>query len=298
MTLLRSLWGNRKARVGVVLLALILLATVLGPLWVPDPAAYLGDPLQAPSVAHPLGTTGMGQDVLAQTLVGARLTLAVGFATGLLVVVIGALVGGAAGYLGGRTDELLTLLINVFLVMPGLPLMVVLAAWLPAGPLTMMGVMVLTGWAWNARVLRSQVLTLRQRDFVAAAVVSGEPAWRVVVVEILPNMASLLASSWIGATIYAIGAQVGLEFLGLGDLNLVTWGTNLYWATNDAALLTGSWWTFVPTGLGIALTGFALTLVNFGIDEVTNPRLRATRDQAGPPTSTPVLHLPPEGGHG
>lgn len=298
MTLFTSLWANAKARVGLVLLLAIVLATVVGPLFVPDPVAWLGDPLEAPSAAHPLGTTGMGQDVLAQTLVGARLTLSVGFATGLLVVALGAFIGGCAGYFGGRTDELLTLLINVFLVMPGLPLMVVLAAWLPAGPVTMMGVMVLTGWAWNARVLRSQVLTLRQRDFVAAAVVGGEPAWRVVVVEILPNMASLLTSSWIGATIYAIGAQVGLEFLGLGDLNLVTWGTNLYWATNDAALITGSWWTFVPTGLGVALTGFALTLINFGIDEVTNPRLRATRDQAGPPTSTPVLHAPGEAAHG
>lgn len=298
MSLLRQLWRNRKARAGLVLLGTLLLFAVLGPPVALDPTAYLSDPLQPPSASHWLGTTGMGQDVLAQTLVGARLTLAVGVATGLAVVALGALVGGAAGYFGGRVDEALTLLTNVFLVMPGLPLMVVLAAWLPSGPLTMMGVMVLTGWAWNARVLRSQVLTLRRRDFVDAAVVAGEPSWRVLTVEILPNMASLLASSVIGATVYAIGAQVGLEFLGLGDLSLVTWGTNLYWATNDAALLTGSWWTFVPTGLCIALTGFGLTLVNFGIDEITNPRLAATRDQSGPPVSTPVLHTPPEPTHG
>lgn len=298
MSLLRQLWHNRKARAGLVLLGTLLLLAVLGPLVALDPTAYLSDPLQPPSASHWLGTTGMGQDVLAQTLVGARLTLAVGVATGLAVVALGAVVGGAAGYFGGRVDEALTLLTNVFLVMPGLPLMVVLAAWLPSGPLTMMGVMVLTGWAWNARVLRSQVLTLRRRDFVDAAVVAGEPSWRVLTVEILPNMASLLASSVIGATVYAIGAQVGLEFLGLGDLSLVTWGTNLYWATNDAALLTGSWWTFVPTGLCIALTGFGLTLVNFGIDEITNPRLAATRDQSGPPVSTPVLHTPPEPTHG
>jgi peptide/nickel transport system permease protein len=208
------------------------------------------------------------------------------------VVMLGSLVGGAAGYFGGRVDNLLTLLINVFLVMPGLPLMVVLAAWLPPGPVTMTAVLVLTGWAWNARVLRSQVLTLRQRDFVSASVVAGEPAWRIIVVEILPNMSSLIASMLLGATLYAIGAQVGLEFLGLGDLNTVTWGTNLYWATNDSALLTGSWWTFVPTGLAIALTGLSLSLINFGIDEVTNPRLKTTRDTTGPPRSTQVLHTP------
>ena len=90
-------------------------------------------------------------------------------------------------------------------------------------------------------------------------------------------MASLLLSAFIGATIYAIGAQVGLEFLGLGDIGKVTWGTNLYWASNDAALLTGSWWTFVPTGVCIAMLGFALTLISFGMDEITNPRLLSTR---------------------
>ena len=155
-------------------------------------------------------------------------------------------------------------------------------------------VMVLTGWAWTARVLRAQVLSLRQRDYVAAAIVAGEPGYRVLLVEILPNMASLLASAWIGATLYAIGAQVGLEFLGLGDLNAVSWGTNLYWATNDAALLTGSWWTFLPTGCGVALTGFALSLVNFGLDEITSPRLAASAGGSGPPQATPVLHLGPE----
>ena len=294
MSGLRSVLSNPKARVGVILVVLMVLSAVIGPLFAQDPLAFQSEPLQPPSASHWMGTTGMGQDVLSQTLLGGRITLAVAFAAGLGVVVIGALVGGAAGYFGGRVDDALSMLINVFLVMPGLPLMVVLAAWLPTGPLTMLGVLVLTGWAWNARVLRSQVLTLRQRDFVAAAVVSGEPSWRVIVVEILPNMGSLLASAWIGATVYAIGAQVGLEFLGLGDLNSVTWGTNLYWATNDSALLTGSWWTFVPTGLCIAITGFAMTLINFGIDEITNPRLAASNEQVGPPRSTEVLHIDEE----
>ena len=163
-------------------------------------------------------------------------------------------------------------------MMPGLPLMVILASWLPPGPLTLMGVLVLTGWAWNARVIRSQMMSYRGRDFVSAAIVSGERNIRIIVIEIMPRMLSLLASSFIGASIYAIGAQVGLEFLGLGDVSAITWGTNLYWASNDLALLTGSWWTFVPTGLSIALVSFGLTLINFGIDEVTNPRLISERN--------------------
>jgi len=287
---------NRKATLGLVLVVAMLLVAFVGPWFVGDPIAFVSQPLQPPSTVHWLGTTGQGQDVLAQTVAGARLTLAVGFATGFGVVFIGALIGGAAGYFGGRVDDLLSLLMNVFLVMPGLPLMVVIAAWLPAGPWSMLAVLVFTGWAWNARVLRAQVLSIAKRDFVAAARVSGESHLRIIVMEILPNLLSLMGSSFIGGTVYAIGAQVGLEFLGLGDLSQVTWGTNLYWAANDAALLTGSWWTFVPTGLGIALTSFGLTLLNFGLDEITNPRLTAQRAWAklipgGAPTggATPVV---------
>jgi peptide/nickel transport system permease protein len=122
------------------------------------------------------------------------------------------------------------------------------------------------------------MMSLKGRDFVLAAIISGESNTRIIFVEIMPRMLSLLASSFIGASIYAIGAQVGLEFLGLGDVSTVSWGTNLYWASNDLALLTGSWWTFVPTGLSIALISFSLTLINFGIDEVTNPRLISERN--------------------
>lgn len=281
---MKGLLRNPRARVGLVLLALFVLVATIGPLLVQDPNAFAARPLQPPSGDHWFGTTGQGQDVLAQTVVGARMTLGVGVLTGALVVMIGALVGGLAGTLGGRFDDILSLIINVFLVLPGLPLMVVLAAWLPAGPASMTAVLVLTGWAWNARVLRAQSLSLRQRDFVQAARVAGEGPLRIVVGEILPNLSGLLVSSFIGATVYAIGAQVGLEFLGLGDLGTVTWGTNLYWASNDQALLTGSWWTFIPTGVSIALVGFGLALVNFGLDELSNPRL-AHPVQTGP---TPV----------
>jgi len=223
------------------------------------------------------GTNGQGQDVFSQTIWGARQTLFVGFSAGIIVVVIGALIGGIAGFYGGRVDDFLSLITNIFLVMPGLPLMVILASWLPPSPGTLLGVLVLTGWSWNARVIRSQMITFRNRDFVSAAIISGETNFRIITVEIMPRMLSLLASSFIGASIYAIGAQVGLEFLGLGDISTVTWGTNLYWASNDLALLTESWWTFVPTGLSIAIVSFSLTLINFGIDEVSNPRLISER---------------------
>ena len=288
---------DRKAATGAVVLALFAFVGIFGPMLVGDPQALVGIPLQSPSWHHLLGTTGQGQDVLAQLVVGTRISLAIGFGVGLVVVLIGALVGVTAGFYGGRVDGLLSLLFNVFLVIPGLPLAIVIAAYLPSGPLTLALVLVVTGWAWNARVLRAQTLSVRQRDFVAAAIVTGESDLRIITSEILPTMTSLLVAQVIGSTIYAIGAQVGLEFLGLGDVSTVTWGTNLYWAQNDAALLTGAWWTFAPTGLCVALVGFALSMLNSGFDEITNPRLQLERAWRGylesrgfkPTRSTPVV---------
>jgi peptide/nickel transport system permease protein len=264
----------------MIVLAFALIA-LIGPFLVGDPMAFDAIPHSPPSGTLLLGSTGQGQDVLAQTVVGARQTLLVALLAGLGVVVLGTLIGGLAAFYGGWIDEVLSALINVFLVIPGLPLMVILAAWMPPGPLTMIAVLTLTGWAWNARVLRAQVLGIRQRDFVSAAIVSGESTLSVLFRDILPNMLSLLMTCFIGATVYAIGAQVGLEFIGLGDPSSVTWGTNLYWARNDSALLMGAWWTFVPAGVAIALVGFGLTLLNFGIDEVTNPRLRGKESGGG-----------------
>jgi peptide/nickel transport system permease protein len=278
---LRRLTRHRKAAVGGSLLVFFLLLALVGPFFVMDPTELVGRPHQPPSAAHWFGTTGQGQDVLAQTVVGSRETLAVGFAVGALVTLIGALMGITAGYLGRRVDDVLSLTTNVFLVIPGMPLAIVLGAYLPSGPLRMVAVLTVAGWAWNARVFRAESLALRGRDFVSAAVVTGESHSRIVSRELLPNMASLLGSSFIGNTLYAVGAQVGLEFLGLGDVSAVTWGTNLYWAGNDAALLTRSWWIFVPTGVCIALVGFSLTLVSSAIDEMTNPALRVHK--AAPP---------------
>lgn len=293
----RQLLANRKASFGLIVVTSFIILAVLAPALVKDPSAFLAVPLQPPSSEYWLGTTGQGQDVFAQTLVGARTSLWIGFFVGITVVIIGTSMGIAAGYFGGAVDDGLTTLINVFLIMPGLPLAVVLAAYLPAGPFTLAFVLIVTGWSWHARVIRAQTLSLRHKDFVNAAIVAGESHLRIMFVEILPNMTSLIVSGFIGATVYAIGAQVGLEFLGLGDVSVVTWGTNLYWAANNQALLTESWWTIVPTGLAIAIVGFALVMINFAIDEVTNPRLKAEAawseqvEQAGvvPGFSTPVI---------
>ncbi|MGD9140091.1 MAG: ABC transporter permease [bacterium] len=294
---LKAIRRDRKANVGAVIITVFVVIAIIGPWLAGSPDELVGMPLQPPSTEHWLGTTGQGQDVLAQLVAGSRISLAIGFAVGLTVVLVGAIVGVTAGYFGGWVDSVLSLLFNVFLVIPGLPLAIVIAAYLPTGPFTLGFVLVVTGWAWNARVLRAQTLSQRRRDFVAAAVVAGESNFRIITREILPTMTSLMVAQVIGSTVYAIGAQVGLEFLGLGDVSSVTWGTNLYWAQNDAALLTGAWWTFAPTGLCVALVGFGLTMLNSGFDEITNPRLQLERiwrmflgqRRIKPGRSTPVV---------
>jgi peptide/nickel transport system permease protein len=276
--LLRQLIDSKKALAGLILLALFALLALLAPVLVPgDPSFINSTGSQAPSAAHWLGTTAKGQDVLALTLWGARSSLFVGFTVGLVATAVAIVVGLAAANFGRVVDDALTLVTNIFLLLPGLPLLIILAAFLPPGPSTVILVLVVTGWAGSARVLRAQAKSIRGKDFVAAAVVTGERPLRIMFREILPNMASVVMTTLLGCVIFGIGAQAGLEFLGLGDSSVVSWGTNLYWASNDGALMTGAWWAFAPSGLCIALVAFAIALVNYAVDEITNPRLRNRR---------------------
>lgn len=276
--LLRQLAGNKKALAGLALLALFALLALLAPVLAPgDPSLINSTGSQVPSATHWFGTTAKGQDVLALTLWGARSSLFVGFTVGLAATGVAILVGLASAYFGRVVDDALTLVTNIFLLLPGLPLLIILAAFLPPGTATVILVLVVTGWAGSARVLRAQAKSIRGKDFVAAAVVTGERPLRIMFREILPNMASVVMTTLLGCVIFGIGAQAGLEFLGLGDSSVVSWGTNLYWASNDGALMTGRWWAFVPSGLCIALVAFALSLVNYAVDEITNPRLRSRR---------------------
>lgn len=268
--------ANRKATIGASIFLAFVLVAIFAPWIAPyDPKEFVARPHQPPSSEFWFGTTGSGNDVFSQTVYGTRISLGTGLIVGVSVTIIGAVVGMSAGYFRGRVDDILSLMTNVFLIIPSLPLLVVLAAFLPAGFWTIIAVLTMTGWAWGSRVLRSQTLSLREKDYVASAVVSGENSFRIIFAEILPNMLSIMVAGMFGAVTYAIGAQAGLEFLGLGNPSITSWGTNLYWAQNNAGLLTGAWWTFVPSGTCIALVAFSMSLINYAIDEVTNPRLRS-----------------------
>jgi peptide/nickel transport system permease protein len=284
-SLLRTITSNPKIVVGLGVVAFFLLMALAAPLLTPyDPNASVVTGSLPPSSAHILGTTGLGQDLFAQLAYGARITLLVGFVAAIGSTMLQVLFGLSSAYFGGIIDEALSLIINVFLVLPGLPLTIVLASLASVNganrnEFVIALVLMFTSWSYGARVLRAQTLSLKEREFVAAARASGESTWRIISAEILPNEVSLIASTFIGTFVYAVGAEVALEFLGLGNTSRASWGVILYWAQNDAALIVGKWWLFVPAGLCIALLCAGLTFINFGIDELANPRLRAERPQ-------------------
>ena len=268
-----------KAKIGAVVLGLFVLAAVIGPLVMPydpsfsNPAPSLA--LHAPDAAHLLGTTQSGQDVLSQLLVGIRLTLELALFVGIAATALSVIVGVTAAFLGGLWDDLLSLTSNVFLVIPSLPLLILLLGYLPQkGQLATIVVLSGLGWPWGARVIRAQTLTIRNRDFIAASRETGERTWRIIAFEIVPNEISLIAANFVNTVLYAIGTSVALAFIGLADLNSWSLGTILYWAQSQQALQLGAWWWFVPPGLAVALIGTALVLLNSGIDELGNPRLR------------------------
>jgi peptide/nickel transport system permease protein len=295
-----------KAKVGAIMLGLFALIAIIGPFVAPYNPSYQNPSqalsLAAPSAAHWLGTTLPGEDVLSQLLTGIRLTLELGLLVGVIATALSVLVGVTAGYLGGVWDEVLMLISNVFLVIPALPLLIVLLGYLPrTGQTATILVLAGLGWPWGARVIRAQTLSIRGRDFVAAARETGESGWRIITFEIVPNEVSLIAANFVNTVLYAIGASVALAFIGLTNTSTWSLGTILFWAQGEEALQLGAWWWFLPPGLAVALMGTALVLLNSGIDELGNPRLRDANRRAKvdgrrlqPNAPTPVVRAAAE----
>lgn len=268
---------------GVVIVGLITLFGLIGPYFVQDPHDSDNPALLPPGPGHPLGTTKLGYDVLAQLAWGTRGSLFIGLVAGVVTLVLAILFGILAGYFGGVLDEFLTLGTNIMLVIPGLPLVMVIAAYFQntpgLGPLARSSLLIalilgVTSWAGSAVVLRAQAKSLRTREYVAAAKVAGERPMRVIFVEILPNLVPLIAAQFIFGIIFAVLGEAGLSYLGLGPTGSITLGTMLNDAQTGQAVGTGAWWWFVPPGAIIALLGAGLSLINFAIDEVIDPKLR------------------------
>ena len=301
----RALFRDRKGTAGAILLLLFVVLAVFPGQIAPYNPAYIGFPRGlGPSAAHWLGTTSQGQDIYSQLIWGARYSLILAVAAGGLATVIAVLVGVTAAYRGGLWDGILSLITDVLLVIPILPLIIVIAAYLrSAGLADIIIVLGALGWSYGARQLRVQALSLRNRDFLTAASVRGERGSYIIVAEILPTMTSLIVATFLGAAVFAVLTAAGLQFVGLGDPSAQSWGTMLYWAQNNEALGAGlPLWAIMP-GVCIALLGGAFAFLNYAFDEISNPALRPVRRltrkpairSGGHPAGSADGQAPPDG---
>jgi peptide/nickel transport system permease protein len=287
--ILALLTSNKKLLIGSCMVAFFILMAIFAPVLTHyNPSNFSNDLSLPPSAKHWLGTTTKGEDVFAQLVYGARVSLVIGFVSAIGSSLLQILFGLSAGYFGGVIDDVLSLIMNVFLVLPGLPLAIVLSSFaptqgfvasstIPTGFIVLTLVLLFTTWSYGARVLRAQTMSLREREFVTAAKASGETSFRIIFAEILPNEIALVVSNFVTTTVYTILAEVALEYLGLGDTAVSSWGVMLYWAQLNQVFLGGQWWWFVPPGLCVAIICAGLTFINFGIDELANPRLRSDK---------------------
>jgi peptide/nickel transport system permease protein len=271
---------NPKSCTGIAMVGFIVIIALIAPLIsVAHPNDFnLLAARQSPSWNHLFGTTDQGSDIFSQVVLGARRSLLLGAAAGVLATGVAAILGITAAYSGGIVDDVVNFLINVFLTIPPIPLLVVVSGYLKdRGMMTMIVVLAVVLWAFEARILRGQALSLKSRDFIVAAKAAGESTRRIVFGELVPNMISRIAAAFVLVFYIALLTDAGLEFLGLGDMTKTSWGVTLYWAQTNSTVLQGEWWPFFFPGAALAFTVLGLVLLLAGIDEVSNPRLRTER---------------------
>jgi peptide/nickel transport system permease protein len=269
------LLGSWRGRAGVAVIGLFVFLAIFGSLIAPDdPNASSLDILAKPSTEHWLGTTEQGSDVFSQLLVGARVSIVVGFAAAAISAVLGAAVGLVGGYFGGWTDRILDSFENWFLVIPQIPLMIVLARLLEPSLTVLIGVIGLTSWAGTGRIVRAQVLTLRERAFVERARALGARDSYIIRTHILPNTLPLIFANTVLIVAIAVLSEAALAFLGLGDPTRISWGTMLENAFSAGAPSAGAWWYLIPPGLCITLLVLAVSMLGYMLEEFVNPRLK------------------------
>ena len=267
---------SKKVLVGIAILAVFAILALLAPIIAPgDPNEFVGPLGAPPSAEYWFGTTTFGQDVFAQFVHGLVATFVVGFLGGGIAALIGMTVGFVAGYRGGRIDEVLNVITNVVLVIPTLAVLIVVTAYLQTRGLLLEAAFIgFTSWPWAARAIRAQTFSLKSREFVDLAKISGVSSWRVVFREIAPNMSSYLFLTFILLFGSAILIAASLDFIGLGPTSGISLGLMMYNAVAWSALQLGMWWWFIPPGIGITAIVGALYVTNVGLDEIFNPRLR------------------------
>lgn len=276
------LFTNPKVVVGFAIVGFFVLIAIIGPWIVYDllginPRAVDYDAIaQPPSAQHWLGTNTTGQDIFAQVTVGVRGSIVVGALAGTIATVLAVVVGTTSGYIGGNTDRTINAIVNVLMTLPGFALLFIIAGYVQNASYLLIALVIgLLGWPGGARAIRAQTLSLRSRDFTSALRTAGESTWRIILVEVIPHLGGIISAMFLTALVSGIFAEASLAFLGLGDTSGITWGTMISQAQGSGAILRGQWWYFLPPGLCIALIGFATAMINFGLDEITNPKLNA-----------------------
>ncbi len=272
-------WEDRLGRVGLILLGFTTVIAVVGPIAFPfdpkDVGKTAADILKPPSVVHWLGTDELGRDVFRATIEGARLSLLIGLVATAISIVVGATVGIAAGYRGGTLDGVLMRITDFFLVLPALPLIIVLAALFGQSTVVLVLVIGLTSWPSTARIVRSQVLSLRERRFITRIRSLGATDFWIVRYHILANVLPLIFANTVLVIAGSILAEATLAFLGLGDPVHVSWGTMLHFAFDSGATGRGAWWYVLPPGIGIVVVVLGFVLAGHTLDRILNPRLRS-----------------------
>ena len=269
---------NTKLVIGFCVVLAFLALAIVGP-WLTDATPFeFGYPLgEPPSREYWLGTTAPGQDVFAQFVYGLRSSFIVGALAAVIASAIGMAVGFVGGYRGGVIDDVLSMLTNIVLVIPTLAVLIIVSAYLSVGSLRSEAILIgLTSWPWAARAIRAQTFSLSQRDFVSLARLSGQGTTKVILREIAPNMSSYLFLTFILLFGGAVLTAATLDFLGLGPSQVMSLGLMMNTAVSNAALQLGMWWWFIPPGVGITAIVGGLYVMNVGLDEVFNPRLRRT----------------------
>ena len=265
--------------IGLIIVAALVLVAIFAPALAPyDPTERVGRPFATPSAEHPLGTNDIGQDLLSELIYGTRVSLTVGLVAATVALLIGTTVGIIAGFYPRLLGSVLMRIVDIVLILPFLPLLIILAAYLGRSLLNTVLVIGILIWAGSARVIRSQVLSLTQRDYVVAARAMGARDLHIIVKHILPLTLLLAIGEFVQATAGAILLEASLSFLGLGDPLQKSWGSILYWAQVRGAFLTPAWqWWVLPPGLMIMAAALGFALIGFALEQRVNPRLRQAR---------------------
>lgn len=274
-SLFRSIRSNRAGQIGLILLLIILISAILAPWIAPfNPYERVSTPFQKPSAKHLLGTNDIGQDIFSEMIWGTRISLSIGFFAALIALSLGTVIGILSGYYRRWLDTIIMRFVDIVLVIPFLPLMILLAAYLGPQLSNIVIVIGILTWAGPARVIRSQVLSIRELGYVQAARSLGSSDFKIMVRHILPGVMPIALAQFIRAVSAAILIESSLAFLGLGDPTAKSWGTVLYYAQTRGAFLTGAWvWWVLPPGLLITFTVLAFALTGYSIEEIINPRL-------------------------